>query len=524
MDLIYVQDAKMQKAKPARGKGHKTGSSFITNIVINNREAKIHLDSGAFCTCVGKYHLDKIYTNWKDKLMPIEGIKFRSASQNMHPLGIFEPEMIFHHPTGSIRLKVKFVVMDNCTSQHFILGNDYLNIYGIDINNYKDRYFTIGENKMQKFAFPPEKREITFIRQVQNVNKENFVSDQLIEAQICPELTPEMKEELIKIVFQYREAFASDNEPLGAIKVHEVDIMLNVKRPYPPLLRIPAYPASPRAREALESHINELKKEMISFLGLASYYRKHLKDFAIHAISLYRICDQQTVFEMTHEWIQAYEKIRYAFTNAPLLLMPDWKIPSKLYIDSCGEGLGAALHQAQIVNDKPYEGPIRFISRQIKPTEARYGASQMECLFLVWTLEKLHYYLDCSLFEVITDFNAVKSLLIMNTPNRHMLRWQISIQEYRGNMTIVHKAVNIHKNTYGLSRWELTNTPENPAYVPTGAEHQIPIEGINITDVGTEFFEEVRESYKQDKNCHILTALLDKDCKDAALANSLDDI
>ncbi|MBW0580865.1 hypothetical protein O181_120580 [Austropuccinia psidii MF-1] len=205
MDLIHVQDAKMQKTKPARGKGYTAGSSCITNIVINNTEAKIHLDSGAFCTCVGKDYLDKVYTNWQDKLMPIEGITFSSASQNMHPLGIFEAAIIFPHPAGSIRLKVEIVFMNNCTSQHFILGNDYLNIYGIDINNHKDN----------------------------------------------PELTLEMKEELIEILFQYREAFASDNEPLGAIKGHEVDIILNVERPYPPLLRRPAYPASPRAREAL---------------------------------------------------------------------------------------------------------------------------------------------------------------------------------------------------------------------------------------------------------------------------------
>ena len=44
-------------------------------------------------------------------------------------------------------MKTEIVVMDNCTSQHIILGNDYLNIYGIDINNHKDRYFTIGDNK-----------------------------------------------------------------------------------------------------------------------------------------------------------------------------------------------------------------------------------------------------------------------------------------------------------------------------------------------------------------------------------------
>ncbi|MBW0511829.1 hypothetical protein O181_051544 [Austropuccinia psidii MF-1] len=47
-----------------------------------------------------------------------------------------------------------------------------------------------------------------------------------------------------------------------------------------------------------------------------------------------------------------------------------------------------------------------------------------------------------------------------------MLRWQVSIQEYRGNMTIVHKSGNIHKNADGISRWALANTPENPEWVP----------------------------------------------------------
>ncbi|MBW0505906.1 hypothetical protein O181_045621 [Austropuccinia psidii MF-1] len=148
----------------------------------------------------------------------------------------------------------------------------------------------------------------------------------------------------------------------------------------------------------------------------------------------------------------------------------------------------------------------------------------MECLCLVWALERLHYYLDGSVFEVITDCNAVKSLLNMKTPNRYMLRWQIAIQEYRSNMDIVHKSGNIHKNADGLRRWELANTPDNPAYVPLEAEPQIPIKGINITDIGTEFSKQVRESYKQGKNCHILTSLLDKDCKDTSLVNPLDEV
>ncbi|MBW0507703.1 hypothetical protein O181_047418 [Austropuccinia psidii MF-1] len=154
----------------------------------------------------------------------------------MHPFGIFEAAMIFLHPAGSITLKVELVVMNNCTSQHSILGNDYLNIYGIDINNHKNRYLTTGDNKTQKFSFPLEKREITVIRKVKNINKERFVTDHLIEAQMSLELTLEIKEDLIKILFQYRETCASDNEPLEAIRGHEVEIMLHVRRIYPPLL------------------------------------------------------------------------------------------------------------------------------------------------------------------------------------------------------------------------------------------------------------------------------------------------
>ncbi|MBW0560073.1 hypothetical protein O181_099788 [Austropuccinia psidii MF-1] len=112
----------------------------------------------------------------------------------------------------------------------------------------------------------------------------------------------------------------------------------------------------------------------------------------------------------------------------------------------------------------------------------------------------------------------------MKALNRHKLRWQIAIEKYRGNMAIVDKAGNIYKNSDGLSRWALPNTLDNPSYVPTNAELKIPIEGINITDVGTKFFEEVRESYNKDKNCHSLNCILDKDCKDTALANSLNDV
>ncbi|MBW0558444.1 hypothetical protein O181_098159 [Austropuccinia psidii MF-1] len=68
------------------------------------------------------------------------------------------------------------------------------------------------------------------------------------------------------------------------------------------------------------------------------------------------------------------------------------------------------------------------------------------------------------------------------------------------------------------------NTPDNPAYATWEAEPQIPIEGINITDIGTEIFEEVRQSYKKDNNFHILTSFLDIDYKKTVFVSSLDEV
>ncbi|MBW0584959.1 hypothetical protein O181_124674 [Austropuccinia psidii MF-1] len=105
-----------------------------------------------------------------------------------------------------------------------------------------------------------------------------------------------------------------------------------------------------------------------------------------------------------------------------------------------------------------------------------------------------------------------------------MLRWQIALQEYRGNMTIVHKDGNIHKNADGLSRWPSPNEIHNPAYVPEEASQQIPIELRSVTDWNTTFIEEVRNSHTQDRNCSILCQLLNKYCKDNSLIHALDEV
>ncbi|MBW0530271.1 hypothetical protein O181_069986 [Austropuccinia psidii MF-1] len=60
-----------------------------------------------------------------------------------------------------------------------------------------------------------------------------------------------MMYDLIDVLYTYKHVFASDNYPLGAIRGNEVYITLNIDRPYPPVLRRPAYPPIPGVREAL---------------------------------------------------------------------------------------------------------------------------------------------------------------------------------------------------------------------------------------------------------------------------------
>ncbi|MBW0542465.1 hypothetical protein O181_082180 [Austropuccinia psidii MF-1] len=136
----------------------------------------------------------------------------------------------------------------------------------------------------------------------------------------------------------------------------------------------------PKVSAVLLKPMTQYKKEIQSYLRFSGYYRQHINDFASITRPLYSFCDKDTMFEMTVERVKAFESLRQALSTAQLLLMADFKLLFKVYIDASGEGLDAELHQVQIINYECVEEHICFISRKIKPTEAQYGASQMECL------------------------------------------------------------------------------------------------------------------------------------------------
>ncbi|MBW0521542.1 hypothetical protein O181_061257 [Austropuccinia psidii MF-1] len=100
-------------------------------------------------------------------------------------------------------------------------------MYGIDLHNNKDRYFTIGDKKPQKFALLPFKRQIILSKVAQvKLELERYKSEQLNEAEISLHLTDNQENKLSALLYDHREAFASDKEPLGAIIGHEVESSL----------------------------------------------------------------------------------------------------------------------------------------------------------------------------------------------------------------------------------------------------------------------------------------------------------
>ncbi|MBW0480312.1 hypothetical protein O181_020027 [Austropuccinia psidii MF-1] len=123
---------------------------------------------------------------------------------------------------------------------------------------------------------------------------------------------------------------------------------------------------------------------MQSFLGFAIDYRNHIKNFSCITSSVYKLCSKDVVFEITKDSRDAYERIKHELTNAPSLIIPDFELQLKLYIDAaCSKGLGASLHQRQIVDGEPREVVICYISRKLEDSEASYGETQTEFLFLV---------------------------------------------------------------------------------------------------------------------------------------------
>ncbi|KAG0142916.1 hypothetical protein CROQUDRAFT_680476, partial [Cronartium quercuum f. sp. fusiforme G11] len=156
---------------------------------------------------------------------------FSVCASALKPIGIIELPVIFPHVQGSVRIRPEFVVMENAMPQFFILGGEFLSLYGIDI--YHSRHC------QQKL-----------LGQGLNIALERVMLGQT--------LNKKQENDMKNIIRKFHKVFALGDVEIGTVKNHEVEIKLTVEKPYPPILRKAAYPASPRNRIELERHTKEL--------------------------------------------------------------------------------------------------------------------------------------------------------------------------------------------------------------------------------------------------------------------------
>jgi hypothetical protein len=142
---------------------------------------------------------------------------------------------------------------------------------------------------------------------------------------------------------------------------------------------------------------------------------------------------KEAPWDWSNDCEAAFRDLKEKLTTAPILTHPDYTKEFLVYTDASTVGIGAVL--SQIGTDKK-EHPIVYLSQMLHVAEKNYGATELECLAIIWAVHRLHPYLDGSKFTIITDHVALQWILDYNGSNKRMIRWTMDLQPYRHTMQI----------------------------------------------------------------------------------------
>lgn len=199
-------------------------------------------------------------------------------------------------------------------------------------------------------------------------------------------------------------------------------------------------------------------KKLRSFLGLASYYRRFIPNFASVARHLHNLTRKGVAFDWTPECQSASDHLKKLLTEAPLLAYPDFTQPFLLETDASISGLGAVL--AQRNKDSQQVHPIAYASRTLLPHEANYRISELEGLGVVWAVKHFRHYLYGYKCVVFTDHEALKALINTPHPSGKLARWGLALQEL--DLQIHYRPGKKNMNADALSRAPAQTTTDRP--------------------------------------------------------------
>lgn len=174
-------------------------------------------------------------------------------------------------------------------------------------------------------------------------------------------------------------------------------------------------------------------KDVRSFIGMASWYRRFVPHFSSIIAPLCNLLKKSNKWNWTSDCDQSFQTIKEYLVTAPILHMPDFSKRFYVQTDASSFGLGAVLSQ----QFSDGERVICYLSRSLTKQERQYSTTERECLGVLWALERLRPYLEGTEFTVITDHHSLIWLNNLKDPCGRLCRWAVRLQQY--NFEIVHR-------------------------------------------------------------------------------------
>ena len=226
-----------------------------------------------------------------------------------------------------------------------------------------------------------------------------------------------------------------------------------------------------------------------AFIGMASYYRRFIKNFADIATPLHDMTKgSQPEFSWTPLADKSFNELKNRLCKAPILSLPDFSVPFVIYTDASDYGLGAVLSQRR----GEHECVIAHASRTLTPAERNYSTTEKECLAIVWTVNYWRPYLLGKAFDIVTDHQSLTWLQGLKEPEGRLARWILALQEYE--FEIKHRLGKQHDSADTLSRFPGVS----PALVPDWSPGEDLMVGVAATEVNASWSEEEIIKAQQD--------------------------